>query len=72
MEKMLLEEKITKKENGEIEFQVTLTISSTEEHILVLDTEKIRFTSFNICLAKARKKRNHKCSRTAESGKYNN
>ena len=37
---MLLEEKITKKENGKIEFQVTLTISSTEEHILVLDTEK--------------------------------
>ena len=40
LEKMLLEEKITKKENGEIEFQVTLTISSTEKHILVLDTEK--------------------------------
>jgi len=40
LEKMLLEEKITKKENGKIEFQVTLTISSTEEHILVLDTEK--------------------------------
>jgi len=40
LEKMLLEEKITKKENGKIEFQVTLTISSTEKHILVLDTEK--------------------------------
>ena len=40
LKKMLLEEKIKKKETGEIAFQVTLTILSTEEHILVLDTEK--------------------------------
>jgi len=40
LEKMLLEEEITKKENGEIEFQVTITITSVKEHILVLDSKK--------------------------------
>ena len=56
MEKMLLEEKITKKENGEIEFQVTLTISSTEEHILVLDTEKSDSRHLTFALQKHVKK----------------
>jgi len=40
LEKMLFEEKIKKKENGEIAFHVTLTILSTEGHLLLLDTEK--------------------------------
>ena len=56
LEKMLLEEKITKKENGEIEFQVTLTISSTEEHILVLDTEKSDSRHLTFALQKSVKK----------------
>ncbi len=56
LEKMLLEEKITKKENGEIEFQVTLTISSTEEHILVLDTEKSDSRHLTFALQKPVKK----------------
>jgi len=56
LEKMLLEEKITKKENGKIEFQVTLTISSTEEHILVLDTEKSDSRHLTFALQKFVKK----------------
>ena len=56
LEKMLLEEKITKKENGKIEFQVTLTISSTEEHILVLDTEKSDSRHLTFALQKPVKK----------------
>jgi len=56
LKKMLLEEKITKKENGEIEFQVTLTISSTEEHILVLDTEKSDSRHLTFALQKFVKK----------------
>ena len=56
LEKMLLEEKITKKENGKIEFQVTLTISSTEKHILVLDTEKSDSRHLTFALQKAVKK----------------
>ena len=57
LEKMLLEEKITKKENGEIEFQVTLTISSTVEHILVLDTEKSDSRHLTFALRKPVKKK---------------
>ena len=40
LEKMSLAEKITKTENGEINFLVKVTVSSKEKHFLVLDTKR--------------------------------
>ncbi len=40
LEKMTLAEKITKTENGEINFLVKVTLSSKEKYLLVVDTKK--------------------------------
>ena len=40
LEKISMVEKITKTENGEINFLVTFTISSKENHFLILDTKR--------------------------------
>jgi hypothetical protein len=56
LEKMSLAEKITKAENGEIDFLVTLTVSSIENHILVLDTNRSDSRQLTFALQKPQKK----------------
>ena len=56
LEKMSLAEKITKTENGEIDFLVTLTVSSIENHILVLDTNRSDSRQLTFALQKPQKK----------------
>ncbi len=56
LEKMTLKEKITKTENGGIDFHVTLTISSKEKHLLVLDSEKSDSRHLTFALQKPKKK----------------
>ncbi len=56
LEKMTLKEKITKTENGEYDFHVTLTISSKEKHVLVLDPEKSDSRHLTFALQKPKKK----------------
>mgnify|MGYP003957069499 FL=1 len=53
---MSLAEKITKTENGEIDFLVTLTVSSIENHILVLDTNRSDSRQLTFALQKPQKK----------------
>ena len=56
LEKMSLAEKITKTENGEIDFLVTFTVSSIENHILVLDTNRSDSRQLTFALQKPQKK----------------
>ena len=56
LEKMSLAEKITKTENGDIDFLVTLTVSSIENHILVLDTNRSDSRQLTFALQKPQKK----------------
>jgi len=56
LEKMSLAEKITKTENGEIDFLVTLTVSSKEKHTLVLDTKRSDSRQLTFALQKPPKK----------------
>jgi hypothetical protein len=56
LEKMSLAEKITKTENGEIEYLVTLTVSSKEKHTLVLDTKRSDSRQLTFALQKPPKK----------------
>ena len=56
LEKMSLAEKISKTENGEIDFLVTLTVSSIENHILVLDTNRSDSRQLTFALQKPQKK----------------
>ncbi|MBC8259099.1 MAG: LytR C-terminal domain-containing protein [SAR324 cluster bacterium] len=56
LEKMLLEEKITKNDNGDIDFMVTLSLTSVEEISLVLDTEKSDSRHLIFALQKPKKK----------------
>ena len=56
LEKMSLAEKITKAENGEIDFLVTFTVSSIENHILVLDTNRSDSRQLTFALQKPQKK----------------
>jgi hypothetical protein len=56
LEKMSLAEKITKTENGEINFLVTFTVTSKEKHILVLDTKRSDSRQLTFALQKKQKK----------------
>jgi hypothetical protein len=56
LEKMSLAEKITKTENGEIDFFVTFTVSSKEKHFLVLDTKRSDSHKITFALHKVQKK----------------
>ena len=56
LEKMSLAEKITKTENGEIDYLVTLTVSSKEKHTLVLDTKRSDSRQLTFALQKPPKK----------------
>ena len=56
LEKMSLAEKITKTENGEINFLVTFTVISKEKHILVLDTKRSDSRQLTFALQKKQKK----------------
>ncbi|MEC9296062.1 MAG: LytR C-terminal domain-containing protein [SAR324 cluster bacterium] len=56
LEKMSLAEKITKTENGEIDYLVTLTVSSKEKHTLVLDTKRSDSRQLIFALQKPPKK----------------
>ena len=56
LEKMSLAEKITKTENGEIEYLVTVTVSSKEKHTLVLDTKRSDSRQLTFALQKPPKK----------------
>ena len=56
LEKMTLVEKITKTESGKIDFHVTVTITSKEEHVLVLDQEKSDSRHLTFALQKPQKK----------------
>ena len=57
LEKLKIEEKITSTESGGIDFQVILSISSIEEHILVLDSEKSDSRRLTFALQKPKKKK---------------
>ena len=57
LEKMTLEEKITSTESRGIDFQVILSISSIEEHILMLDSEKSDSRRLTFALQKPKKKK---------------
>ena len=56
LEKISLAEKITKTENGQIDFLVTLIVSSKEEHNLVLDTKRSDSRQLTFALQKPPKK----------------
>ena len=57
LEKLKIEEKITSTESGGIDFQVILSISSIEEHMLVLDSEKSDSRRLTFALQKPKKKK---------------
>ncbi|MED5240602.1 MAG: LytR C-terminal domain-containing protein, partial [SAR324 cluster bacterium] len=56
LKKMRLVEKITKTEKGEINFLVTVTVSSKEKHLLVLDTKRSDSRQLTFALQKKQKK----------------
>ncbi len=56
LEKLKIEEKITSTKSGGIDFQVIISISSIEEHMLVLDSEKSNSRRLTFALQKPKKK----------------
>jgi len=66
LEKMTIDEKVTNTKSGGIDFQVNLTISSIEEHMLVLDSEKSDSHLLTFALQKKKKKKKIKTIATKE------
>jgi len=57
LEKLKIEEKITGTKSGGIDFQVILSISSIEEHMLVIDSEKSDSRRLTFALQEPKKKK---------------